>query len=48
MHVEEFFFEDIEVLVIQIKAHLEGAIGHPPLAFEEVEDLGENRIEGHR
>ena len=47
MHVEEFFFEDVQVLVIQIEAHLEGAIGYASLAFEEVNDLGEHFIEGH-
>jgi hypothetical protein len=47
MHVEEFLFEDIQVLVIQIEAHLQGAIGHASLAFEEVDDLGKNFIEGH-
>jgi hypothetical protein len=47
MHVEEFFFEDIEILVIQIEAHLQGAIGDSSLAFQEVDDLGENLIEGH-
>src|SRR5215813_13668180 len=39
MHVEKFFFEDFEVLVIQIEAHLQGAIGHPSLAFEERDNL---------
>jgi hypothetical protein len=48
MHVEEFFFEDIQVLVIQIEAHLEGAIRHPALTLEQCEYLGENLIEGHR
>src|SRR6516165_9482311 len=31
VHIEEFFFEDIEVLVIQIEAHLQSAIRHPSL-----------------
>src|SRR5262245_44253292 len=47
MYIEEFFFEDVQVLVIQIEAHLEGAIGYASLAFEEVNDLGEHFIEGH-
>src|SRR5262245_28817290 len=48
LSVNQFFLEDIEVLVIQIEAHLQGAIGHPSLAFEEVDDLGEHFIEGHK
>ena len=47
MHVEEFFFQNIQVFVIQIEAHLQGAIRYPSLAFEEVDDLGKNFIEGH-
>src|SRR5262249_11219578 len=47
LSVNQFFLEDIEVLVIQIEAHPQGAIGHPSLAFEEVDDLGEHFIEGH-
>src|SRR5262245_36937405 len=47
VHVEEFFFEDIEVFVIQIEAHLQCSIRYPSLAFEEVDDLGKNFIEGH-
>ena len=45
--INQFFLEDIEVLVIQIKAHLQGAIGYPSLALQEVDDLGKNFIEGH-
>src|SRR6516165_12201667 len=48
MHVEEFFLEHIEVLVIQIETHLEGTIRHPSLTFEQFECLGEDFIEGHR
>jgi len=45
--INQFFLEDIEVLVIQIQAHLQGAIGYPSLALQEVDDLGKNCIEGH-
>ena len=45
--INEFFFQDIQVLVIQIEAHLQGAIGHTSLALQEIDDLGKNVIEGH-
>jgi hypothetical protein len=48
MHVKEFILQVVEVVVIKVKASLEGAIGDASLAFEEVDDLGENVIEGHR
>src|SRR5215813_8663058 len=35
VHVEEFFLEHIEVLVVQIEAHLQGAIRHSSLTLEE-------------
>src|SRR6516165_8708396 len=38
----------IEILVIQAKPYLEGRIRHASLAFQEVDGLGENLIEGHR
>ena len=47
MHVEEFFLQDFEILVIQAEPSLEGTIGHTSLVFEEVNDLGKNVIEGH-
>jgi hypothetical protein len=48
MHVEEFILQVVEVVVIEVKSSLEGTIRYPSLAFEEVNDLGENVIEGHR
>jgi hypothetical protein len=47
MHIEEFFFEGIQVLVIQSKTHLQGSIGHPSLTLEQCENLREHVIEGH-
>jgi hypothetical protein len=47
MHVEEFILQVVEVVVIKIEASLEGTIRYPSLAFQEVDDLGENLIEGH-
>src|SRR5437867_6470724 len=47
LSINQFFLEDIEVLVIQIEAHLQGAIRHTSLAFEERDDLLEYCIECH-
>jgi hypothetical protein len=47
MHIEEFILQIVEVVVIKIEASLEGTIRYPSLAFQEVDDLGENLIEGH-
>jgi len=48
VHVKEFILQVVEVVVIEVKSSLEGTIRYPSLAFEEVNDLGENVIEGHR
>jgi hypothetical protein len=45
--VDDFFLQVLDIVVINIKASLEGTIRDPPLAFEEVDDLGEDVIEGH-
>jgi hypothetical protein len=47
MHVKEFILQVVEVVVIEVKASFQRTIGHTSLAFEEVDDLGENVIEGH-
>jgi hypothetical protein len=44
---ENFSFQVFQVLLIEVKSSLEGTIGDPPLAFEQVDNLGENLIEGH-
>ena len=48
MHVEEFILQIVEVVVIKVEASFQRTIGHPSLAFEEVDDLRKNFIEGHR
>src|SRR4029450_3909994 len=45
--INQFFLEHIEVLVIQIEAHLQCSIGHPSLAFEEGDDLFEDVVKRH-
>src|SRR4029450_653856 len=47
MHVEQFFPENIQVLVIQVEPHLQGAIRHPALALEERNHLCEDVVKGH-
>jgi hypothetical protein len=47
VHVKEFILQVVEVVIIKVEASLEGTIGYPSLAFEEVDDLGEHFIEGH-
>lgn len=45
--VDQFFFEDIQILVIDVEAHLERAIGHTSLAFEEGDNLIKNIVQRH-
>src|SRR5215471_8733822 len=47
VHIEEFVLQIVEIVVIEGKASLEGTIRYPSLAFQEVDDLGEDVIEGH-
>jgi len=47
VHVKDFLLQVVEVVVIEVKTSLEGTIGYPSLAFQEVDDLGEDFIEGH-
>jgi hypothetical protein len=47
MHVEEFILQVVEVVVIEVEASFQRTIRYPSLAFEEVDDLGKNVIEGH-
>ena len=46
--LDDLCLEGFEILVIEAKPYLEGRIRHASLAFQEVDDLGENLIEGHR
>jgi hypothetical protein len=48
VHIEDFVLQIVEVVVIEIKSSLEGTIRYPSLAFQEVDNLGEDFIEGHR
>jgi hypothetical protein len=48
VHIEDFFLQVLDIVVINTKASLDGTIRDPSLAFEEVNELGENVIEGHR
>ena len=45
--MDDLVFQVVEVVVIKVKASLEGTIGYPTLAFQQVNDLGEHLIEGH-
>jgi hypothetical protein len=45
--VDEFVFDPLDVVVIDVETQFESPIGHPPFTLEESEDLGENFIEGH-
>jgi hypothetical protein len=47
MHVKEFILQVVEVVVIEVEASFQRTIGDPSLAFEKINDLGENVIEGH-
>jgi hypothetical protein len=48
VNIEDFFLQVLDIVVIDIKVSLYGTIRYPSLAFEEVNDLGKNFIEGHR
>jgi len=45
---QDFVFQVVEIVVIEVKSSLEGTIRYPPLAFQEVDNLGEHLIKGHR
>src|SRR5215813_6971774 len=48
VNIEDFFLQVLDIVVIDIKASLDGTIRYPSLAFEEVDDLGKNVIESHK
>ena len=47
VHIENFVLQIVKIVVIEVKTSLEGTLRYPSLAFEEVDDLDENFIEGH-
>src|SRR5262249_27598691 len=47
MDIEEFPFQVFQVRIIQVKASLEGTIGHPSLAFEERDNLFQDVVKRH-
>jgi hypothetical protein len=47
VNIEDFFLQVLDIVVIDVKASLECPIRYTSLAFEQVNDLGENLIEGH-
>src|SRR5215831_4809483 len=47
MDIEEFPFQVFQVGIIQVKASLEGTIGHPSLVFEERNNLLEDVVKRH-
>jgi hypothetical protein len=47
VHIEDFFLQVLDIVVIDIKASLDGTIRDPSLAFEQVKDLGENFVDTH-
>jgi len=47
VYVKEFILQIVEVVVIEVEASFQRTVGYPSLAFEEVNDLGKNVIEGH-
>ena len=44
---ENFPFQVFQVRVIEVKSSLQGTIRDSSLVFQQVDDLGENLIEGH-
>jgi hypothetical protein len=45
--VEQFFFEGVKLLVIEVELDLQGAIGHPAPLSEENQDVVEHSIKVH-
>ena len=48
LRLDDFRFEVVEIRVIQAKPALQGVVGDAALALEELEDLGQECIKGHR
>jgi hypothetical protein len=47
VHIEDFFLQVLDIVVIEVKTSLEGTIRYPSLTLEQFEHLGEDFIEGH-
>ena len=47
VRVEEFFLEGFQVLVVQVKLQLEGAVRDPATMSEQIQNLVEHGIEIH-
>src|SRR5262249_17114612 len=47
MDIQEFIFQIVEVVVIEVKASFQRTVGDTSLTFEQFECLGEDFIEGH-
>lgn len=47
MNVEQFLLEDIQILIIDVKTHLERTRRHPSLPFQERDNLFEDVVECH-
>jgi hypothetical protein len=45
--VNEFVLYILQIIIIQIESAFQGSVGDPFLPLKEVENLGENVIEGH-
>jgi hypothetical protein len=45
---KQLVLQVVEIVVIEVKASLESTIRHTSLAFQQVKELGEDFIEGHR
>jgi len=45
---KQLVLQVVEVVVIEVEASFQRTIGDSSLAFEEVNDVGKNVIEGHR
>jgi hypothetical protein len=46
--VDEFVFEPLDIVVIDIETQFESSIGHSPFTLEQRKNLGEDVIEGHK
>jgi hypothetical protein len=47
VRVEEFVFERLQLVVVQLELELEGAIGDPPPLPQEIHGLIKHSIEVH-
>jgi hypothetical protein len=47
VRIEEFVFERLQLVIVQLELELEGSIGDPPATLQHGKGLVEDLLEGH-